>query len=558
MGGDHSLETEVRRASVRGDRFVGCPCAHVELAMNETTEAVVRATGMRKQFDEVEVLHGVDLELRSGEVHALVGENGAGKSTIINLLTGRLRSDGGTIQLDGVPVEFRSPLAARRAGISVIAQELEVVPTLSIAENVFLGAEPTRHFIIRWAEARRRVVEVLKELGVNAHPDHVVGSMSVADQQLVEIAKAIIGQFRVLIMDEPTSALNLAETERLFRIVRRLRADGVAVLYVSHRLWEVFDLADRVTVIRDGYRVLTNEIVQTDVDSVIHAMLGSRSSLLTRVRRTHPTRPAAVRTGTPTLELEGVQSGEVLRDISLRVHASETIGFAGVLGSGRTELVEAVYGLRRIDAGVVRLNGVPTDIPEPMAALRHGLFLLPEDRKSEGIFGHLDVRENVILAFDPAADEAVQRTAVDPSSAAHRPPRRGRGLTPIRLRAERRAFDTMREMLGIRCSDPGERITALSGGNQQKALFARAALSQPRVMLLTEPTRGVDVGAKEEIYASIERFAQSGIAIVVSSSELGELLRLSTRIYVLRAGRIVAEVATDETNETEILKLMAG
>jgi ABC-type sugar transport system ATPase subunit len=530
----------------------------VELPVNETTEAVVRATRMRKQFDEVEVLHGVDLELRSGEVHALVGENGAGKSTIINLLSGRLRPDGGTIQLDGVPVEFRSPLAARRAGISMIAQELEVVPTLSIAENVFLGAEPTRHFIIRWAEARRRVVAVLKELGVNADPDQVVGSMSVADQQLVEIAKAIIGQFRVLIMDEPTSALNLAETERLFRIVRRLRADGVAVLYVSHRLWEVFDLADCVTVMRDGNCILTSEIAHTDVDSVIHAMLGSRSSLLTGARGPRRTRPAAVRTDIPALELEDVQSGEVLRDISLRVYANETIGFAGVLGSGRTELVEAIYGLRRIDAGAVRLNGVPTDLREPKAALQQGVFLLPEDRKSEGIFGHLDVRENVILAFDPAADETRQLAAVDTSSDTQASPRRRRGLAPIQLQAERRAFDSMRETLGIRCSGPGDRITALSGGNQQKALFARAALSQPRVLLLAEPTRGVDVGAKEEIYSAIDSFAQRGVAIVVSSSELGELLRLSTRIYVLRAGRIVAEVVPEETNEREILKLMAG
>lgn len=526
--------------------------------MKGTTEAVVRATGMRKHFDEVEVLHGVDLELRSGEVHALVGENGAGKSTIINMLSGRLRPDGGIIELDGVPVEFRSPLAARRAGISVIAQELEVVPTLSIAENVFLGAEPTRHFIIRWAEARRRVVTVLKELGVNADPDQVVGTMSVADQQLVEIAKAIIGQFRVLIMDEPTSALNLAETERLFKIVRRLRTDGVAVLYVSHRLWEVFDLADRVTVLRDGNGILASEIADTDIDSVIHAMLGNRSSLLTGAHGPRRTRPVAVRTDTPALELEGVQSGEVLRDISLRALPGESIGFAGVLGSGRTELIEAIYGLRRIDAGAVRLNGVPTDLREPKAALQHGVFLLPEDRKSEGIFGHLDVRENVILGFDPAADEAKQGTPVDMGSGTRPPLRRRSGLAPILSQAERRAFDAMRAALSIRCSGPGDRITALSGGNQQKALFARAALSRPNVLLLAEPTRGVDVGAKEEIYSAIDSFAQRGITIVVSSSELGELLRLSARIYVLRAGRIVAEVATEETNERDILKLMAG
>ena len=523
-----------------------------------TADAVLSATGMRKRFDGVEVLHGVDLDLRRGEVHALLGENGAGKSTIINLLSGRLRPDDGRIELHGAPVQFRNPLAARRAGISVIAQELEVVPTLTITENIFLGAEPTKHLLIRWGEARRRVLAVLKELGVDADPDRVVGTMSVADQQLVEIAKAIVGQFRVLIMDEPTSALNLADTERLFKIVRRLRADGVAILYVSHRLWEVFDIADRVTVLRDGGRILTSAIAQTDVGAVIRAMLGSRSSLIAPTGRPRPTTRAPSKGGKPALQLEAVQSGELLRDISLDLHRGEVIGLAGVLGSGRTELAEAIYGLRRIDAGTIRLNGVETKLREPKEALRHGVFLLPEDRKSEGIFGHLDLRENVILGYDPAAEETPLRelnaVSIEPGPI----PRRPGGLAPIRLRAERRAFDGMRAALGIRCSGPDDRITALSGGNQQKALFARAALSHPGVLFLSEPTRGVDVGAKEEIYSAIDGFAKRGIAVVVSSSELGELLRLASRIYVLRAGRIVAHLASGETSEEEILTLMAG
>ncbi|MBN9511096.1 MAG: sugar ABC transporter ATP-binding protein [Alphaproteobacteria bacterium] len=523
---------------------------------NASAEIAVRATGMRKVFDGVEVLHGVDLELRAGEVHALLGENGAGKSTIINLLSGRLRPDGGQVALRGTPVAFRNPLAARRAGISVIAQELEVVPTLTIVENIFLGAEPTRHGLIRWAEARRRVVAVLRELGVDAEPDRIVGSMSVADQQLVEIAKAIVGEFRVLIMDEPTSALNLAETERLFRIVRRLRADGVAILYVSHRLWEVFELADRVTVVRDGDRILTSEIATTDVDAVIHAMLGSRSSLIADTGRPRRAASSIARASKPVLEVEALQSGELLRDISLSVHPGEVIGLAGVLGSGRTELAEAIYGLRGIDAGAVRLDGEPVDLREPKEALRRGVFLLPEDRKSEGIFGHLNVRENVILNYDPATREP-QRTAVAASGEGSGLRRRS-GLAPIRRQAERRAFDAIRAALSIRCSSPSDRITALSGGNQQKALFARAALAHPRMLFLSEPTRGVDVGAKEEIYAAIDAFAERGIAIVVSSSELGELLRLASRIYVLRTGRIVAQVSAGETGEADILKLMAG
>jgi ABC-type sugar transport system ATPase subunit len=524
----------------------------------------LRATGLRKRFDGVEVLHGVDLDLRAGEVHALVGENGAGKSTIINLLSGRLRPDAGRIELDGVPVGFRNPLAARQAGISMIAQELEVVPTLTVVENIFLGAEPTRYGLVRWGEARRKVVSILGELGVDADPDRVVGTIGVADQQLVEIAKAIVGEFGVLIMDEPTSALNLEDVDRLFKIVRRLRADGVAVLYVSHRLWEVFDLADRVTVVRDGNRIVTTEIARTDVDSVIHAMLGDKSSLLAEAGRPRRARAAPPRGARPVLELEGVQSGALLRDIGLDVHEGEVIGLAGVLGSGRTELCEAIYGLRRIDSGEMRLRGEAVRIREPKEALRRGLCLLSEDRKSEGIFAHLDVRENVILDYNPALAEAGRAPAEDDEvRAPHRAPRRTSrirsiGLALIHPQVERRAFDAMRESLSIRCSGPGERITALSGGNQQKTLFARAALAQPVVLLLSEPTRGVDVGAKEEIYSAIDAFAAKGTAMIVSSSEIGELMRLATRIYVLRNGRIVARLAVDETSEADILRRMAG
>jgi ABC-type sugar transport system ATPase subunit len=524
----------------------------------------LRGTGLRKRFDGVEVLHGVDLELRPGEVHALLGENGAGKSTIINLLSGRLRPDAGQIELNAKAVEFRNPLAARQAGISVIAQELEVVPTLTIVENVFLGAEPTRYRLVRWGEARRKVVSVLGELGVAADPDRIAGTMSIADQQLVEIAKAIVGQFQVLIMDEPTSALSLQETERLFRIVRRLKADKVAILYVSHRLWEVFDLADRITVLRDGNRILTTEIAKTGVGTVIRAMLGSKSSLIANAGRPCRLPSATPETRTPTLELEAIRSGELLRGISLRVHPGEVIGLAGVLGSGRTELAEAIYGLRRIDAGVVRLNGVPVNIREPKEALRQGVFLLPEDRKSEGTFAHLDVRENVVLGYSPRSEEPRQPEPADAGlgpgpPAPERPSLRRRiGLAPILAQAERRAFSAIQASLGIRCAGPEDRITALSGGNQQKALFARAALSHPSVLFLSEPTRGVDVGAKEEIYAAVDSFAKRGTAIVVSSSEISELIRLASQIYILRVGRIVAQVASGETSEADILNLMAG
>jgi ABC-type sugar transport system ATPase subunit len=512
------------------------------------------ATGMRKRFGGIEVLHGVDLELRPGEVHALLGENGAGKSTIINMLSGRLSPDAGRVELNGVEAEFKNPLSARNAGISMIAQELEVVPTLSIVENIFLGTEPSKFGLIRWGEARRKVTAILKELGVDAEPGRVVGAMSVADQQLVEIAKAIVGDFRVLIMDEPTSALNLEDTKRLFKIVRRLKAAGVAILYVSHRLWEVFELADHVTVLRDGNVVASSRISETDINAVIRAMLGNKSSLIANSGR--PRKAAAdLRNKTPTLALDAINSGSLLRDISLTVHDGEVIGLAGVLGSGRTELCEAIYGLRPIDRGTLSLKGAPTPLGEPKASLANGVFLLPEDRKSEGIFGHLDVRENVILGYNPTTDPTEVKAA---PTAANRSSWRLGGAAPIAAPAERRAFDAMRKALGIKCSGPSSNILQLSGGNQQKALFARGALSHPSVMILSEPTRGVDVGAKEEIYSAIDSFASRGVAIIVGSSEISELLRLASRIYVLRAGRIVAEVETASTTEEEVLKLMAG
>ncbi len=508
------------------------------------------ATGLRKSFGGVEVLHGVDLELQPGEVHALLGENGAGKSTIINLLSGRLRPNAGTITLRGSTVDFRNPLAARRAGVSIIAQELELVPTMSVVENIFLGAEPTFYGLIRWGDASRKVGAVLEELGLNVDPDRIVSTMGVADQQLVEIAKAIMGDFSVLIMDEPTSALNLADTQRLFTVVRRLKSAGVSILYVSHRLWEVFDICDRVTVMRDGSRIFTTPIPETDVGTVIRGMLGAKSSLID-VEGKHHAKRAPVGNSPAVLELDGVGSGDLLKDISFTVAAGEVVGLAGVIGSGRTELCEAIYGLRTKGSGEIRMRGVAVDLSEPKLALSQGVFLLPEDRKLDGIFAHLDVRENLVFNH-------VEETMAPGAGAGESASTRGYGLRAIHGSVERDAFAQMRQNLSIRCPSATAPITALSGGNQQKALFARGALSRPSVLILAEPTRGVDVGAKEEIYAAIDAFAAQGIAIIVSSSEISELIRLCDRILVLRDGAMVGELAAEAAKEETILEMMAG
>jgi len=512
----------------------------------------LRAAGLRKCFGGIEVLHGIDLDLMAGEVHALIGENGAGKSTIINILSGRISPDSGQVELDQRIAKFGNPLAAKRAGVSIIAQELELVPTLSILENVFLGAEPTKFGIIRWGEARKKVAAVLRELGIEAEPSQLTRTLSIADQQLVEIAKAIVGDFRVLIMDEPTSALNLEETSRLFKIISRLKAEGVAILYVSHRLWEVFDIADRVTVLRDGQVVQRSLTKDTNSAYVIQSMLGSKSSLISGGQS--KSKRNFVQSGRPVLDVRDLNSGGLLRNISISVKAGEVVGFAGVLGSGRTELCEAIYGLRKVDAGTrILLSDRPVELDEPKTSSRYGIFLLSEDRKQEGIFPHLDLRENVVL---PNMLNKSARGKANPTSENNIARTTGFGV--VSARDELNIFEAMRRSLNIKCSGWANKVTQLSGGNQQKILFARGRIAKPSLMILSEPTRGVDVGAKEEIYAAIDELAADGTGIIVSSSEIPELLRLCDRIWVLRHGQIVSEVKSAETDEEAILEIMAG
>jgi ABC-type sugar transport system ATPase subunit len=464
------------------------------------------------------------------------------------MLSGRISPDAGHVELDQQVVSFNNPLAAKRAGVSIIAQELELVPTLSILENIFLGVEPSKFGIIRWGEARKKVAAVLKELGIDAETSRLTRTLSIADQQLVEIAKAVVGDFRVLIMDEPTSALNLEETSRLFQIISRLKADAVAILYVSHRLWEVFDIADRVTVLRDGQVVQRSLIKDTNTARVIQSMLGPKSSLISGA----PGRPKrnAAPSGTPVLEISNLNSGDVLSNVSISVNAGEVVGLAGVLGSGRTELCEAVYGLRKVDSGTkILLNACAVSLDEPKKSTRKGIFLLSDDRKQEGIFRQLDLRENVVLPnILDRSERASRKSGLAKLT----------GFGVVSAREELDIFEGMRRSLNIKCSGASNRITQLSGGNQQKILFARARIARPFVMILSEPTRGVDVGAKEEIYATIDQLAADGTAIIVSSSEIPELLRLCTRIWILRHGRIVSEVNSADTDEEAILEMMAG
>ena len=386
----------------------------------------------------------------------------------------------------------------------------------------------------------------MARLGVEVDPKRVVGTMSMADQQLVEIAKAMNGDFSMLVMDEPTSALNLREIQRLFDVIKALKESGIGVLYVSHRLWEIFDIADEVTVIRDGQRIFTKRIPETNVPEVVQGMLGHE-----RVARARDANSAAVARGTAgngatALDVDDLTAGGFVRNVTISVAAGEIVGLAGVLGSGRTELCEAIYGVGKVESGVIRLHGSKVKPREPMHAIAMGIFMVAEDRKAAGIIADLDVCENVVLNYRSAEVGAARKSS--PTRSTRR----------IRARLETTLFEKIRQSLGIRAAGPRQPIAALSGGNQQKALFARAALAQPDVLLLCEPTRGVDVGAKEDIYATIEGFAREGAAILVSSSEVTELLRLADRVYVMRHGTVLSELRCSETNEDEILQRMAG
>lgn len=490
-------------------------------------DRILTLSKLSKEFPGVRALDDVDFDLNRGEVHALIGENGAGKSTLIKVLGGLLQPTSGTIELRGEAVTFDDPLRSQAAGISIIAQEFDLVPQLTVAENIFLGHEPRRAVgFIDWPTARRRSAELLAELGLEVGPNERVEALSVADKQLVEIAKALSQDFEVVIMDEPTAALNSSEVDRLFDIVARLRERGVAIVYVSHRLSEIFRVADRVTVLRDGSVVGNESISSCDEDSLVSMMLGGLvdQSLAER------SEPAPAEKA--TFSVRNIAIPGVLEDVSFDVQPGEILGLAGLMGSGRAELLKALFGLQAASGGEVRVEDRPVTLKSPRQALEHGVFLLPEDRKAQGILPHLSSLENLLVG---------QLTGGLKSSVL------------IDGRSELKEYEEVKEFLGIRAHSPAQPVVNLSGGNQQKILLGRALISGCRVLLLNEPTRGVDVGAKVEIYNGIRDLAERGVAVVVSSSEAPELVTLSHRCLVLSAGTIVKELRGQEITEEGLL-----
>jgi ABC-type sugar transport system ATPase subunit len=495
-----------------------------------TEDPFLQATALDKRYGGVHALRGAHIAVYPGEVHALVGENGSGKSTLLKILSGQIKADSGTVLLGGEPAAFRNPNDALRRGIATVTQETTLAPDLSITENVFLGHRMVRRGpLIDWRATRRRAREAVRRLGLDVDPSLPVRRLRPDQQQMVEIARALSIDARVLVLDEPTSSLTDDEVASLFALVRNLRDEGVAIIFVSHRLKEVFDLADRITVLRDGRTVGEAPAAELDRPALIQLMVG---------RALEEMEPPAVqeRSGPSALRLRGLTLPRAISEIDLDVAPGEIVGLAGLIGAGRSELLETVFGLHRPSAGTVEVEGSPASFRSPRDAIRGRVAFVPADRKVQGLVHEMSVRENLVMAF-------TSRVARVRRPAARR-----------ELRVVRESFQVMR----IRAGSPRAPVATLSGGNQQKIVLAKWLATSPRVLMLDEPTRGVDVGAKAEIYQLLFDAAESGVGVLVSSSENPELLTLCDRILVMFRGRIAAELSRDDATEARIAHFAGG
>jgi rhamnose transport system ATP-binding protein len=491
-------------------------------------QTILALDGITKSFPGVRALSNISFDVREGEVHALLGENGAGKSTLIKIMSGVHRADTGTLKLDGKEVDFASPQEAQAAGIATIYQELLLFPELTVAENIFMGHAPkTRFGTLDWPAMKQRARELLASLDIHdLDVTALVGSLSVGNKQRVEIAKALSHKARILIMDEPTAALTEHDVERLFRIVRLLRDRGVGIVYISHRLEEVFLLADRVTVLRDGTFVATKPVAATDHDDLIQMMVGRR------IEQLFP--KAATRPGAVVLELEQVSYAPITRNVSLRLRAGEILGIAGLVGSGRSELAEVIFGMTPAESGTIRIDGRAVTIASPSDAKHLGIAYVPEDRGRQGLVRPMPISENVSLA---SLSRVANRFFID-------------------RRREAALAEESVERFQIRASGIGQIVGKLSGGNQQKVGLSKWLATEPRIIIMDEPTRGIDVGAKAEIHRLMGELAQKGLAILMISSELPEVLGMSDRVLVMRGGTIVAEVERADADQAGIAAAM--
>jgi len=506
--------------------------SHRARSLPPNPELLLKMEHITKSFSGVTVLDEVSFEVLPGEVHALIGENGAGKSTLMKIVTGAYQADAGRVLWKGLPVEIKTPHQAHNLGINIVHQELMLVPQLTIGENVFLGRHPVAPGLarfVKWGDINRRAASLLASLGHPLDPDRLVSELSIAEQQLVEIARALAFSAELIIMDEPTSPLSEHETSRLFQTIAQLKGRGVSIIYISHRLKEIHQVADRVTVLRDGRRITTRQIHETTGEILVRDMVGRKIS-------ERPSTTASRSDGEEVLRVEGL-TAPGFSDVSFSVRQGEIVGLAGLVGAGRTELVETLFGAGEVESGKVFLNGQPLSTKTPTDAVGKGLALVPDDRKAKGLVLGASVRFNVALAA----------------------PRRGGGSKLfLNFSRERETAAQLSRQLHLKTPSVEQKVVYLSGGGQQKVVLAKWLAAGSSVFLLDEPTRGIDVGSKAEIYDLIRELAANGVAVLLVSSELEEILHLADRILVMHRGHIKAELARDSASEELIMQYATG
>ena len=501
----------------------------------EQQAPILEAREVTKRFPGVLALDRVSFQLKPGEVHALVGENGAGKSTLIKVLTGVYQPDEGQVLFDGEEVSFASPRDSQAAGISTIYQEINLIPMRSVAQNVFLGREPrSRLGLLDTNRMNQGAAEILERYGIHANVTAPLHSLGLGTQQMVAIARAVSLDARVVIMDEPTSSLEAREVETLFRVIRQLREENVGVVYVSHHLDELYEICERVTVLRDGKLVHTGDLSELTKLQLIATMLGRELAEVER-QATSFGEQHEVEAEQPGLRASGLTRRYLLDDVSLDVRPGEVVGLAGLLGAGRSETAKAIFGAQPIDSGKVTVGDKEVKRGSPHSAIKAGIAFLPEDRKSEGIIPGLSVRENIVAAAMPRLSRA--------------------GL--VSEKAQNELVDRFMGRLGIKASSPDQLAGELSGGNQQKVLLARWLCLNPKVLILDEPTRGIDVGAKAEVQHLIDELAEDGLGVIMISSELEEVVEGSDRVVVLRNGAVAGTLSGDDINEDRLMEMLA-
>ena len=498
-----------------------------------TESVVLEMRGICKYFPGVRALENVDFTLREGEIHALMGENGAGKSTLIKVLTGVYPKDGGEIKLAGQPVHIKSPQDAQNEGIATVYQEITLCPNLTVAENMYIGR--TKGAFTNWKRMNADADSILEELGIPARAKDQLGNCSIAVQQMVAIARAVDMDWKVLILDEPTSSLDEQEVQKLFKLMRDLKEKGVGIIFVTHFLEQVYEVCDRITVLRDG--ALVGEYIIEDLPRVqlVSKMLGKDFDDMAEIKSDSDAEKVDYN-GTPVYQAINLTGTTGIKPFNFEIHKGEVNGFTGLLGSGRSESVRAIFGADRVAGGKVMINGEKVKINKPLDAMKHGISYLPEDRKNDGIVGDLSVRDNIILALQVM-----------------------KGFFRPFTKAQAEAFaDEYIELLNIKTASADTPIKSLSGGNQQKVILARWLLADPVYLILDEPTRGIDVGTKVEIQKLVLKLAAEGKSVTFISSEIDEMIRTCSRLVVMRDGKVVGELKGDDLNQNKIMATIAG